>query len=120
VHARAKFAFVKAHYFFGAQSAWGETGTRCVGCVGAWRSVTGLRGVAASRNLHRGKQPRHAEGCRQVDRIILHGEREPCKRRIVADSKPEVTRYPPNSIVDSSFNIARGLEKFPSSAAEFR
>lgn len=44
------------------------------------------------------------EGCRQVDRIILHGVREPCKRRIVADPKPEVIRYPPNSIVDSSFN----------------
>jgi len=38
---------------------------------------------------------------------MLRGEREPCKRRTVADPKPEVTRHPPNSIVDSSFNVAR-------------
>lgn len=107
---RAEFAFARVRYFFVRTKREGAgTLARVRECVGAWKSVTGLRGAAAGRSSHRGSRA-PTEGCRQVDRIILHGARESCKRRIVADPKPEVIRYPPNSIVDSSFNVARICE----------
>jgi len=94
--------------FFGAQSTkeqeYPRVGARMRRCVEVGNRITrGGRGGGGTRI----GATSPSEGCRQVDRIMLHGEREPCKRRTVADPKPEVTRHPPNSIVDSSFNVAR-------------